>query len=208
MSDEKLDRVYQAETLDQQEAAYDAWANDYERDLCNMGYRIPGIVSAAFARFVTPGSGMVLDAGCGGGIQTEALAAMGYGPITGIDLSLGMLDVAKAKGIYAHLKQQTIGERLDFEDGTFAACLTTGTFTPGHAPPHGFDELFRIIRPGGHLVMVLRSDDDMPPEYQQRLDDIEESGAARLIMRGEGIPCMPYTEPSIIARAQVYEVLS
>ena len=56
MADEQLQRVYSAQTTDQQRNAYDAWANEYERDLCNMGYRIPGLVAGAFARFVVPGS--------------------------------------------------------------------------------------------------------------------------------------------------------
>ena len=208
MKNKSLEKVYAETSIQGQQAAYDAWADDYERDLCAMGYRIPGMIAAAFARFVPVDCGPILDAGCGGGIQTEALAATGYGPFTGIDLSMRMLAVAKAKGIYAALKQQTLGEPLDFETNSFGAALTTGTFTPGHAPPKGFDEIQRVIRPGGWFVIVIRCDDDMLPDYQDRLDLIEQNGGWRHVFSSEPGLGMPYAEPNLFCRSQVYEVLS
>ena len=86
---------YQATSLEEQQAAYDRWAKDHESDLCAMGYRIPAMIAAVFTRFVASGTTPILDAGCGGGIQSEALAMLGYGPMTGIDLSERMLDIAR-----------------------------------------------------------------------------------------------------------------
>ncbi len=43
MSKSMVDRVYGAKTQDEQEAAYDEWSAQYERDLCAMGYRPPAI---------------------------------------------------------------------------------------------------------------------------------------------------------------------
>ena len=136
MSETNVSQSYQVNSLEEQQAAYDRWARDYESDLCAMGYRIPAMIAAVFTRFVAPGTAPILDAGCGGGIQSEALAMLGYGPMTGIDLSEGMLDIARAKGIYAELHQMTLGEQLDFSDDTFAAVLSSGTITPKHAPAH------------------------------------------------------------------------
>ncbi|MEM7236420.1 MAG: methyltransferase domain-containing protein [Pseudomonadota bacterium] len=78
-----------------------------------MGYRLPALVAGAFSRFVPPESGPILDAGCGGGIQAEALALLGYGPLIGLDLSTGMLSIARAKGIYTELHQGALGAQLD-----------------------------------------------------------------------------------------------
>ena len=57
--------------MEEQEAAYDAWAQDYERDLWAQGYAIPGHIAALFARFVDLKDGPFLDAGCGTGLQME-----------------------------------------------------------------------------------------------------------------------------------------
>ena len=109
-------KSYAATSIDEQQAAYDDWAEKYEADLCAFGNRIPAVVPTVFASFVELGTAPILDAGCGGGIQAEPLALMGYGPITGIDLSDGMLGVARSKGFYAELRQMTLGEHLDFPD--------------------------------------------------------------------------------------------
>ena len=148
MYETNVSQSYHASSMEEQQAAYDQWAKEYESDLCAMGYRIPAMIAAVFTRFVASDTAMILDAGCGGGIQSEALAMLGYGPITGIDLSEGMLDIARDKGIYAELHQVTLGERLDFSDNTFAAVLSSGTITPKHAPAHSFDELIRVAIPG------------------------------------------------------------
>ena len=116
MEETGVARSYRAETLQEQQAAYDDWANQYEIDLCAMGYRIPAVMAAVATRFIPANTAPILDAGCGGGIQAEPLAILGYGPITGIDLSEGMLEVARAKNLYQELRQMTLGEKLDFPD--------------------------------------------------------------------------------------------
>ena len=83
--------------MEEQQDAYDEWAKQYEPDLCALGYRIPAMIAATFVRFVPAETAPILDAGCGGGIQAEPLAMLGYGPSVGIDLSEGMIAVARAK---------------------------------------------------------------------------------------------------------------
>lgn len=67
----KVGHSYNASSPEEQRSVYDDWADQYENDLCAMGYRIPAIAATVFARFVPLGSGLILDAGCGGGIQAE-----------------------------------------------------------------------------------------------------------------------------------------
>ena len=97
MEETGVARSYRAGTLQKQQAAYDDWAKQYEIDLRAMGYRIPAVMAAVAARLIPANNAPILDAGCGGGIQAEPLAMLGYGPITGIDLSECMLEVAQAK---------------------------------------------------------------------------------------------------------------
>ncbi len=210
MSDEsKVADSYHAATPEAQQAAYDNWAQSYERDLCAMGYRIPAMAAAVFTRHVASDAATanspILDAGCGGGIQAEPLAALGYGPFTGIDLSEGMLAVARSKGIYADLRQMALGGRLDFPDSTFAAVLSCGTITPGHAPPESFDDLIRVTRPSGRLVFSLRDDATQDPAYPAALERLTQSGAWRPVFATAPFQSMPYGEPDVFHCIHVYE---
>jgi SAM-dependent methyltransferase len=200
-------RSYAAGSLVEQEKAYDAWAARYEPDLFGMGYRIPAVLAGVFARFVPADAAPILDAGCGGGVQAEALALLGYGPITGIDLSEGMLGVARAKGVYANLRRMMLGEPLDFPDDNFAAVLSTGTITPRHAPPHSLDELIRVARPGAPIVFSLRDDPAQEPDYPAAVARLEAEGRWRPLFSTPSFRSMPYGEPEITHRIHVFEVL-
>ncbi len=206
MAGTDVSKSYQANSIEEQQAAYDDWALNYEADLCGMGYRIPAVIAAVFTRFVTKDASPILDAGCGGGIQAEPLAMIGYGPITGIDLSEGMLEVARGKGIYSELHQMMLGQRLGFEDNSFAAVISSGVITPKHAPPESFDELVRVAKPGAPIVFSLRHDSEQEPGYPAALERLEVAGAWRPLFCTEGFRSMPYGEPEIIHRVHVYEV--
>ena len=206
MTDRPVDRSYHAATPAEAQANYDVWAASYEPDLCAMGYRIPAMIAAVFTRFVPADAAPILDAGCGGGIQAEPLVELGYGPITGIDLSEGMIAVARAKTLYADFKQQTLGEPLDFPTDHFAATISSGVITPGHAPAHSFDELVRITRPGGHIIFSMRSDPSQQPQYPAAIDRLVRSGAWTHVFSTNGFHSLPYGEPEVIHQIHVYEV--
>ena len=201
----KVGLAYEAGSVEEQKAAYDSWASTYENDLCNMGYRIPAVAAAVFARFVSCPGGPILDAGCGGGIQAEPLVQSGYGPITGIDLSDGMLAIAREKGIYADLRQMALGGKLDFTDESFAVVFSTGTITPKHAPPESFDDLIRVTKTGGKIIFSMRNDAAQEPEYPARLEHHTQLGNWQHIFSTDGFHSMPYGEPSITHQVHVYE---
>jgi len=201
----KVGDAYAASSADEQQAAYDIWATDYEKDLCEMGYRVPAIAAAVFSRFVSLDCGPILDAGCGGGIQTEALVLSGYGPFTGIDFSKGMLDVARTKGLYQDLQQMEMGKPLDFKDETFSAILSIGTITPRHAPPHSFNELLRVAKKDAPIVFSLRDDPEQEPEYPLAVEQHTSTGNWDHIFSTESFHSMPYGEPAVTHRVHVYK---
>ena len=206
MPETNVSRSYGVRNLEEQQAAYDQWAEAYEPDLCAMGYRIPTILSTVFTHFVSPGAVPILDAGCGGGIQAEAIAMLGYGPITGIDLSQGMLTIAREKGFYAELRQMTLGDHLDFADNSFAAVLSSGTITPKHAPAHSFNELIRVARSEARIVFSLRDDPAQEPAYPEAVERLEKEGAWQPVFQTPSFRGMPYGEPDVTHRVHVYQV--
>lgn len=205
MTERPVNRSYQVRSAAEARTAYDDWADQYEPDLCAAGYRIPAMIAAVFTRFVPANTAPVLDAGCGGGIQAEPLAELGYGPIVGIDLSDGMLAVAAKKGIYSELKQQVMGERLDFPDDHFGAVICSGVITPGHAPPHSFDELVRVACPGARIIFSLRSDDKQMPAYPQAVERLTSAGAWQHVFSTKPFHSMPYGEPDVLHQIHAYD---
>ena len=158
MPETNVSRSYGVRNLEEQQAAYDQWAEAYEPDLCAMGYRIPTILSTVFTHFVSPGAVPILDAGCGGGIQAEAIAMLGYGPITGIDLSEGMLKVAQER-IDEHRLDHVTLQRMDagqmnFEDNSFDLVMAAYVVTAVPDYRKVVSEMIRVCRPGGRIVML------------------------------------------------------
>jgi SAM-dependent methyltransferase len=152
-----LDRVFGAGGARELARSYDEWAESYDVDMLAIGYLNPAIVCSLVARHVVDLEGPILDAGCGTGLMGEILATLGYRQLVGLDMSNGMLERARARRVYRELHRGVLGARLEFEDGAFAAVIASGVFTAGHAPADALDELLRITRRGGHLILAFAS---------------------------------------------------
>ncbi|WGV15947.1 class I SAM-dependent DNA methyltransferase [Fuscovulum ytuae] len=155
--DGHLGAVYEAKAPEEVAALYDGWAATYDTEMAKAGYRHPAIGLALLARHLPRGAGPVLDAGCGTGLLGDWLGIMGFGPVEGLDLSEGMLAVARAKGVYARLHQLALGQTLPFADGAFAGVISTGVFTTGHVGIKGVPELVRITAAGGPIVLTVKT---------------------------------------------------
>lgn len=154
-NEDKVKWIYSSKSNEELTERYDVWAKDYDSYLeQEHGYEGPRITADFFTRYV-PRTARVLDAGAGTGLMGEVLATLGYNELVAIDLSDGMLEEARNKKVYKELKQMVLGESLDFDDKTFDAVVSVGTFTMAHAPASSFDELIRITKPGGHVIFTL-----------------------------------------------------
>jgi ubiquinone/menaquinone biosynthesis C-methylase UbiE len=57
-----------------------------------------------------------------------------------------------------HLEE--LGSTLSFADNMFNALVSTGVFTRNQVPLESFQELIRILKPGGIFAVILRLEDD------------------------------------------------
>jgi predicted TPR repeat methyltransferase len=204
----RLEQVYGAKSNAELRAIYDDWAGRYDEDLRAFGYSFPPPIAGLVARYVSERDAPILDAGAGTGLVGEVLAILGYTELTGIDLSDGMLAVARAKGVYGELKNQVLGERLDFPDDRFAAVVSAGVLTAGHAPPSCFDELIRIVRPGGHLIFTLTLPVYEEGGFKPKLEALVAERRWRPIETTPTWCALPrsQSEFALQARAHVFEV--
>ena len=108
------------------------------------------------------------DIAAGTGDLTIALAeAMPQCRVTGIDLSEGMLRIAREKAVVAGLGDRTEfvcgdAERLDFGDGEFdAVTVAFGVRNFGDIPA-GLREICRVLRSGGMVAILELSIPENP----------------------------------------------
>ncbi|HEY4174292.1 MAG TPA: methyltransferase [Rhodopila sp.] len=91
---------------------FDGYAARFETHLISLGYRIPGAIRTLLQSHPKIVAGLpvgpVLDLGCGTGLATLAIGDLPLGPFTGVDLSPRMLAQARAKQLYAELREADI----------------------------------------------------------------------------------------------------
>lgn len=137
-------------------STYDAVAESYASLLPDASFEAPadrGMIEA-FARHVTEGRVRpVVDAGCGTGRMTRLLASLGVA-VSGIDLSAGMIAVAR------RTSPELTFDTADLSDLPYADRQLGGVFawySIIHSPlrdlPRIFSEFFRVLAPGGHALI-------------------------------------------------------
>ena len=205
-SQNRVQWVYSSRDNQELEERYDQWSKDYDRDLSTeFEYRSPRRAAEILVAHV-PRDARILDAGAGTGLVGEILASMGYRRMVAMDLSQGMLEEARKKGVYEDFHQMVMGETLDYETGSFDAVITVGVLTVGHAPASSLDELVRVTRPNGHIVFSLRPDVHENSGFRERQDALESQGKWQLVERTEEFQPMPKGEPEVLHRVWVYRV--
>ncbi len=101
-----------------------------------------------------------LDGGCGGGRFVVALAKLGAERVEGIDISEDAVAAARARikerGL-EHRAHVRIASVLDipFVDKTFDYVISSGVVHHTSDPKKGFDELVRVLKPGGKFFFSV-----------------------------------------------------
>lgn len=117
------------------------------------------LVLEALERYVTPGV-KVLDVGAGSGILTIAALQLGAGFTLGIDPDIDALQTARENFRLNNLAQDLAAGSADcIADGW--ADITVANIS-GTVLLSILDDLLRITRPGGHLILSGFTNDEAP----------------------------------------------
>jgi len=143
-----------AVVTDQLWSAYDEMAAAYQRHAEDSAYNAHYDRPAVLAT-LGPVAGMhVLDAACGPGLYTKELLASGA-VVTAFDASRAMVELARAnagEGL-VQIDQAVLGEPLPYPDGAFDAIVCALAIHYAADRAAAFAEFFRVLRPGGALVV-------------------------------------------------------
>jgi ubiquinone/menaquinone biosynthesis C-methylase UbiE len=129
---DEFSKSYEAHRRPNRDSGYHAFVDDLEVELCE--------------RYIAGKD--VLECGCGTGLILERLAETARHAV-GLDLSPGMLELARSRGLDVHEGSVT---HLPFEDATFD--VTCAFKVLAHVPDIGraLAEMSRVTRPGGVIL--------------------------------------------------------
>ena len=105
--------------------------------------------------------GRILEIGCGTGNHLRALAAAWSAQGAGFDRSAGMLAEARARGTRLDLREGDASERFPFDDASFDLAFSVDVIHYIDDLPDFFAEARRVLRPGGTVVTVTDSPEDI-----------------------------------------------
>jgi predicted TPR repeat methyltransferase len=180
--------AYSLQNADQTKAHYALWANSYDQEIgTDKGYRQPQRCAEALVQHGLKPEAKILDIGCGTGLSGIALQHAGYKNIDGCDLSAEMLEKAKAKQVYKRLFETNLNEPpIDAEDAIYDATTCVGVFSFGHVEPNAIDEILRLLKSNGLLVIGLNDHYYNEGGFPAKLDALVSEGKIEILSRDHG----------------------
>ena len=142
------------------ETVFDGYAERFEDHLIRLHYRVPGLLRAAVLEHcpaLASGeiTGPVLDLGCGTGLMAVVLSDLALGPITGVDISEGMLAEARGKGLYAELVHAELEAFLARDTTAWPLVLAADGFCYFGVLDSALALVHARLAPGGMLMFSV-----------------------------------------------------
>ena len=159
------------------------WAQELGYPEPELG-RVPDATVESFAGVanhwtlgrVEPGA-VVVDLGCGAGTDLLIAAQMtgSSGRVIGIDMTAGMLDRARASAAEMGLGRvelhESLIESLPLEDASVDVVISNGVIDLVPDKDVVFDEIDRVLRPGGRLqVADVVIHEEVSEDARRRID--------------------------------------
>jgi ubiquinone/menaquinone biosynthesis C-methylase UbiE len=134
--------------------------------------------------------GRLIDIACGPGVVTAALAP-NAACVVAFDATEQMLDKARARCAKAGVRNVAFehgdAENLPFADAEFDGAVTRAAVHHFAQPQRAFDEMFRVLRPGGAVVVadVTSSEDAEESRLHNAIEQLRDPSHVRMLPGSE-----------------------
>lgn len=149
---------------------FDKWAEDYDKKRYFTFYN----TNKALVKVLNPQAGSsILDIGCGTGILLDQLISLKRDlKLFGIDISPEMINVSKEKlGKQINL-QIGSANKLPYKNNSFDYVTCSTSFHHHPSSKNSLDEMYRVLKPGGTLVLLDLHTDGILRKILCKLDNI------------------------------------
>lgn len=177
-------------TADSPPAAYvqqlfDSYATKFDRHLVEvLQYRVPELLAEAIQNVAEPPpqTWTVIDLGCGTGLCGPLLRRYAK-RLIGVDLSAGMLQKARARGVYDELVQADLADALGPFDADIELAVSADVLVYLGSLKAVFEAVRRALRPGGWFAFSAEVHDgegfvlDATRRYRHSLTYLKEEAA-------------------------------
>lgn len=160
---------------------YAKWAKDYDKQMAQLGYLSPQLISEKLIANLSDKNSRILDVGCGTGLTAVNLTNHGYNNLHGVDISAEMIEVARSRDIYAALQTADINQSLNYQTEFFDGIISSGTFTHGHVGSEPLDELSRILKPKGIIACTVHTALWQEMGFEKKFVELEDAGILKKI---------------------------
>lgn len=138
---------------------FDHFAESFDDNLRDLQYRAPQLLADALARYNPPPDGAerkpdILDAGAGTGLCGPLLRDRA-GTLVGVDLSSGMLKLARERRLYDELVVMELCEFMRSRPAAFDIVLSADTLVYFGALEEALAAAATCLRPGGLLAFTV-----------------------------------------------------
>src|SRR5262249_27794305 len=151
------------------------------------------------ARFQTAlgdaGRGHLLDVACGPGVVTAAIAPTAAS-VVGLDATDAMLEKARARCAREKLANVVFkrgdAEQLPFDEAQFDGAVTRLAVHHFANPQRALTEMFRVLRPGGTVVIVdvVSSEDVEESNLQNAIERLRDPSHVKMLRATELDACV------------------
>ncbi|MFT5509377.1 MAG: putative TPR repeat methyltransferase [Hyphomicrobiaceae bacterium] len=161
---------------------YEDWAPTYEQNLQqDYGYIAPELAADVLSRYCPDKNIRILDLGCGTGLVGVELFKRGFNRFDGLDVSQGMLDVARSKQIYGDLIVADMTQLIDLSGRSYDAAIAVGCFGGGHLGPQHLAGIIKCVTAGGILLFYINGIPYDEDDYPKHFASLEAAGVCHVL---------------------------